>query len=415
MEIGREYYLNQLVSRMGNGKVKVISGIRGCGKSYLLFILFERYLLQHGVDNEHIIEMALDGADGSLRGPKRCFSYIKSAVKDDGRYYVLIDEAERLASAAQVLNDVVRTTNADIYVTADDCGLLTDAAAGLRGRGDEVRLYPLSFFELHSAYNGDYEEDLKSYMLYGGLPQTVQLQDEQQKREYLSDMALNACVKGVVQRNNLRSAKEAEALVRVLASSVGELTNPSRISNAFESGAHVSYTNKTVSKHIDYLSEAFFISKAERFDIGSRRYVGAGAKYYFTDIGLRSAVLDFAPPNAAQSLENIVYNELSSRGWGVGTGVLNVWGKSASGRRARKQMKVDFSADKGSQRYYIQLACGPLTAESLNSRVAPLCAIRDAFTKIVIIDGDAAPWRTDEGFVVLGMKRFLTAPDALDF
>lgn len=415
MEIGRDYYLNQLISRMGNGKVKVISGIRGCGKSYMLFILFERYLLQHGVDNEHIIEMALDGADGNLRDPKRCFSYIKSAVKDDGRYYVLIDEAERLASAAQVLNDVVRTTNADIYVTADDCGLLTDAAAGLRGRGDEVRLYPLSFFELHSAYNGDYEEDLKSYMLYGGLPQTVQLQDEQQKREYLSDMALNACVKGVVQRNNLRSAKEAEALVRVLASSVGELTNPSRISNAFESGAHVSYTNKTVSKHIDYLSEAFFISKAERFDIGSRRYVGAGAKYYFTDIGLRSAVLDFTPPNAAQSLENIVYNELSSRGWGVDTGVLNVWGKSASGRRARKQMKVDFSADKGSQRYYIQLACGTLTAESLNSRVAPLCAIRDAFTKIVIIDGDAAPWRTDEGFVVLGMKRFLTAPDALDF
>lgn len=417
MEIKRDVYLQQLIERINNGMIKVITGIRRCGKSYLLFTIFKRYLLENGTDKNHIIEIALDGIENEeLRDPKKCFCYIKDAIKDDNKYYVLLDEVQYMPQFEEVLNSLLRINNIDVYVTGSNSKFLSsDIVTEFRGRGDEIRVYPLSFAEFYSAYEGDYDDAWEEYMTYGGLPQLVSFQTNRQKSEYLKNIFANVYLKDVIERNKLKNANEIGILVDVLASSIGAPTNPSKIANTFTSERQMSYTNKTISKHIDYLADAFLISKAARYDIKGRKYIGANQKYYFTDVGLRNARLNFRQQEPTHIIENIVYNELLMRGYNVDVGVVEIYGKNKELKRVHKQLEVDFVVNQGSQRYYIQVAYDMCSKEKQAQEFNSLRNIPDSFKKIIIVNGTIKPWRNEDGFVIMGMKYFLFNPNSLEF
>lgn len=417
MEIQRDGYLQQLILRKDNGMIKVITGIRRCGKSFLLFHIFKRYLLESGIEADHIIEIALDGIESEeLRDPKVCYRYIRNAMKDGGQYYLFLDEVQFMPRFEEVLNSLLRIDNLDIYVTGSNSRFLSsDIVTEFRGRGDEVRIYPLSFAEFFSAYDGDYDDAWNEYMTYGGLPQVVGFRTEQQKSGYLKNIFENVYLKDVVERNHIQNVDELGALVNVLASAIGAPTNPTKISNTFASERRTSYSNKTIAKHIDHLAQAFLISKASRYDIKGRKYIGANLKYYFTDMGLRNARLNFRQQEATHIMENIVYNELLIRGYNVDVGVVDVWAKDKNGKRVRKQLEVDFVVNQGSQRYYIQVAYDMSSEEKQTQELGSLRNIPDSFKKIVIVNGTKKPWRNEDGFVIMGMKYFLLNSDSLAF
>lgn len=417
MEIRRDNYLKQLIERKNNGMVKVVTGIRRCGKSYLLFTLFKRYLLENGVAPDHVIEIALDGIeDEELRDPKVCYEYIRDEMEDDGIYYLLLDEVQFMPRFEEVLNSLLRIKNIDIYVTGSNSRFLSsDIVTEFRGRGDEVRIYPLSFAEFYSVYDGDYDDAWDDYMTYGGLPQIAGLQSERRKADYLKNIFVNVYLKDVIERNRLHNEEEIGILVNVLASAIGSLTNPTKIANTFASERQMQYTNKTISRHIDFLEEAFLISKAARYDIKGRKYIGANQKYYFTDPGLRNARLNFRQQEPTHLMENIVYNELLIRGYNVDVGMMDAYEKNKEGKRVRKQLEVDFVVNQGSQRYYIQVACDLSSEQKQEQEFHSLRNIPDSFKKIIIVNGSKKPWRNDEGFVIMGMKYFLLNPDSLEF
>ncbi|WP_273400186.1 ATP-binding protein [Traorella massiliensis] len=416
MEIKREIYLQQLIDRKDNGMIKVITGIRRCGKSYLLFTIFKRYLLESGIDTDHIIEIALDGIENEeLRDPKVCYQYIKNAMKDKGKYYLLLDEVQFMPRFEEVLNSLLRLNNIDVYVTGSNSKFLSsDIVTEFRGRGDEIRIYPLSFAEFYSVHDGEYDDAWNEFMTYGGLPQIVDLRSERQKSDYLKNMFTNVYLKDVIERNKIHNIDEINILVDVLASAIGALTNPLKISNTFKSERQMSYTNKTISHHIDYLAEAFLISKATRYDIKGRKYIGANQKYYFTDLGLRNARLNFRQQEPTHIMENIVYNELLIRGYNVDVGVIDVYDKDKEGKRIRKQLEVDFVVNQSSQRYYIQVAYDMGSKEKQNQEFNSLRNIPDSFKKIVIVNGNVRPWHNDEGFVIMGMKYFLLNKESIE-
>lgn len=417
MEIKRDAYLEQLKIRKDNGMIKIITGIRRCGKSFLLFVLFKNYLLENGVDNEHIIAIALDGIENEeLRDPKKCYQYIKDAMKDDQRYYLILDEVQFMPRFEEVLNSLLRISNIDVYVTGSNSRFLSsDIVTEFRGRGDEIKIYPLSFAEFYSAYDGDYDEAWEEYMTYGGLPQVVQFSVERQKAEYLKNIFTNVYIRDVVERNNIKNVDEIGTLVDILASAIGAPTNPTKISNTFKSERGINYSNKTISNHIDYLAEAFLISKAERYDIKGRKYVGANLKYYFSDVGLRNARLNFRQQEPTHIMENIVYNELLIRGYNVDVGIVDVYARNDYGKTIRKQFEVDFVVNQGSQRYYIQVAYDMVSEEKQTQEFNSFRNIPDSFKKIVIVNGTKKPYRNDEGFVIMGMKYFLLNADSLEF
>ena len=417
MEIRRDSYLEQLKQRKNNGMIKIITGIRRCGKSFLLFVLYKKYLLESGVDQDHIIEIALDGIENEeLRDPKKCYRYIKDAMKDDGMYYLLLDEVQFMPRFEEVLNSLLHISNIDVYVTGSNSKFLSsDIVTEFRGRGDELRIYPLSFAEFFGAYDGDYDDAWNEYMVYGGLPQVAQFSVERQKAEYLKNIFTNVYIKDVVERNKIQNVDEIGTLVDILASAIGAPTNPTRISNTFKSERGINYSNKTISKHIDYLAEAFLISKAARYDIKGRKYVGANLKYYFSDVGLRNARLNFRQQEPTHIMENIVYNELLVRGYNVDVGIVEVLAKNNEGRRVHKQLEVDFVVNQGSQRYYIQVAFDMTSEEKQTQELNSLRNIPDSFKKIIIVNGTKKPWRNDEGFVIMGMKYFLLNVDSLEF
>ena len=417
MEIKRDSYLEQLKIREDNGMIKIITGIRRCGKSYLLFVLFKKYLLDSGIDKNHIIEIALDGIENEeLRDPKKCYEYIKGTMQDEKKYYLLLDEVQFMPRFEEVLNSLLRITNIDIYVTGSNSKFLSsDIVTEFRGRGDEIRIYPLSFAEFFSVYEGEYEEAWEEYMTYGGLPQIAQFSNERQKSEYLKNMFTNVYIKDVVERNKIQNVDEIGTLVDILASAIGAPTNPTKISNTFKSERGNNYSNKTISNHIDYLAEAFLISKAARYDIKGRKYVGANLKYYFSDVGLRNARLNFRQQEPTHIMENIVYNELLVRGYNVDVGIVDVFAKDSEGKRVHKQLEVDFIVNQGSQRYYIQVAYDMTSEEKQIQELNSLRSIPDSFKKIVIVNGTKKPWRNDEGFVIMGMKYFLMNVDSLEF
>lgn len=417
MEIKRDLYLEQLKIRKNNGMIKIITGIRRCGKSFLLFVLYKKYLLENGVDKDHIIEIALDGIEyEELRDPKKCFQYIKNEIKDEQMYYLLLDEVQFMPRFEEVLNSLLRIHNIDMYVTGSNSKFLSsDIVTEFRGRGDEIRIYPLSFAEFYAAFGGDYDDAWNEYMIYGGLPQVVQFSVERQKAEYLKNIFTNVYIKDVVERNKIHNVDEINTLIDILASAIGAPTNPTKISNTFKSDRGIIYNNKTISNHIDYLAEAFLISKANRYDIKGRKYVGANLKYYFSDVGLRNARLNFRQQEPTHIMENIVYNELLVRGYNVDVGIVDVMAKNVDGKRVRKQLEVDFVVNQGSQRYYIQVAYDMTSEEKQTQELNSLRNIRDSFKKIIIINGTKKPWRNDEGFVIMGMKYFLLNADSLEF
>lgn len=417
MEIKRDAYLEQLKIRKDNGMIKIITGIRRCGKSFLLFVLFKKYLLESGVENDHIIEIALDGIENEeLRDPKKCYQYVKDAMKDEQKYYLLLDEVQFMPRFEEVLNSLLRMSNIDVYVTGSNSKFLSsDIVTEFRGRGDEIRIYPLSFAEFYHAYDGDYDDAWNEYMIYGGLPQVALFSGERQKAEYLKNIFTNVYIKDVVERNKIQNVDEIGTLVDILASAIGAPTNPTKISNTFKSERGISYSNKTISNHIDYLTEAFLISKANRYDIKGRKYVGANLKYYFSDVGLRNARLNFRQQEPTHIMENIVYNELLVRGYNVDVGIVEVYAKNSEGKTTRKQLEVDFVVNQGSQRYYIQAAYDMASEEKQMQEFNSLRNIPDSFKKIVIVNGTQKPWRNDEGFVIMGIKYFLLNADSLEF
>ena len=417
MEIKRDIYLEQLKIRKNNGMIKIITGIRRCGKSFLLFVLFKKNLLESGVDNDHIIEIALDGIESvELRDPQKCYQYIKDAIKDEQKYYLLLDEVQFMPRFEEVLNSLLRIGNIDVYVTGSNSRFLSsDIVTEFRGRGDEIRMYPLSFAEFYDAYNGEYDDAWNEYMVYGGLPQVAGFPEERQKAEYLKNIFANVYIKDVVERNKIQNIDEIGTLVDILASAIGAPTNPTKISNTFKSERGNNYSNKTISHHIDCLTEAFLISKAERYDIKGRKYVGANLKYYFTDVGLRNARLNFRQQEPTHIIENIVYNELLVRGYNVDVGIVEVYAKNSEGKTTRKQLEVDFVVNQGSQRYYIQVAYDMASEKKQTQEFYSLRNIPDSFKKIVIVNGTQKPWRNDEGFVLMGMKYFLLNADSLEF
>ena len=335
-----------------------------------------------------------------------------TSIKD----YLLLDEVQFMSRFEEVLNSLLRISNIDVYVTGSNSKFLSsDIVTEFRGRGDEIRIYPLSFAEFYAAFDGDYDDAWEEYMIYGGLPQVVQFSVERQKAEYLKNIFTNVYIKDVVERNKIQNIDEIDTLVDILASAIGAPTNPTKISNTFKSECGINYSNKTISNHIDYFVEAFLISKADRYDIKGRKYVGAHLKYYFTDVGLRNARLNFRQQEPTHIMENIVYNELLIRGYNVDVGIVEVYAKNYEGKTIRKQFEVDFVVNQGSQRYYIQVAYDMTSEEKQTQEFNSFRNIPDSFKKIVIVNGTKKPWRNEEGFVIMGMKYFLLNADSLEF
>ena len=417
MEVKRDVYLEQLKIRKDNGMIKIITGIRRCGKSFLLFVLFKKYLLENGVDNDHIIEVALDGIENEeLRDPKKCFQYIKEAMKDEQKYYLLLDEVQFMPRFEEVLNSLLRIGNIDIYVTGSNSKFLSsDIVTEFRGRGDEIRIYPLSFSEFYSAFDGDYDDAWNEYMVYGGLPQVAQFSLERQKAEYLKNIFTNVYLKDVVERNKIQNVDEIGTLVDILASAIGAPTNPTKISNTFASERGSSYSNKTISIHIDYLAEAFLISKANRYDIKGRKYVGANLKYYFSDVGLRNARLNFRQQEPTHIMENIVYNELVTRGYNVDVGVVELYEQNSKGKSVLKKTEVDFVCNQADKRYYIQVAYTIDSDDKTKQEQKSLLHINDAFKKIIIVKDSIKPHYNNYGVYIIGLYDFLLNDNIFDF
>ena len=417
MLIKRDAYLNKLIERQNNGMVKVITGIRRCGKSFLLFKLYKEYLLNSGVDADHIIEIALDGIDvDELREPKACYNYIKERIVDSEKYYVLLDEVQFMDRFEEVLNSLLRIENVDVYVTGSNSKFLSkDIITEFRGRGDEIHMYPLTFAEFYAAFGGEYDDAWEEYLNYGGLPALIDMTNAKQKMDYLKNIFYNVYMKDVIDRNKIRNKDEINTLVDILASAVGAPTNPTKIANTFTAERHSNYTHKTISTHIDFLEEAYLISKANRYDIKGRKYIAANLKYYFTDVGLRNARLNFRQQEPTHLMENVVYNELLARGYSVDVGIVEVNQKNSEGKNVRKQLEVDFVTNMGSQRYYIQVAYDLSTEEKQQQEYNSFKNIPDSFKKIVIVNGVSKPWRNEEGYVIMGMKYFLLNNDSLEF
>lgn len=414
--IKRDIYLNRLIERKENGLIKVVTGIRRCGKSYLLFRLFYQYLLDSGVDASRIISIALDDDDyEELRDSKKLSAYIKGRITDGGQWYVFLDEVQLCKGFEAVLNGLNRRENLDIYVTGSNSKFLSsDVLTEFRGRGDEVRVYPLSFAEYVSAYPGDQYDAWMDYYTYGGLPLILSRKTDELKSRYLIDLCRELYLKDIEDRHNLRGDNVMAAMVNILASAVGSLTNPTKLANTFNSnGIHVS--DKTIGAYIGYLLDAFFISKAERYDIKGKKYIASPFKYYFTDVGLRNAQLNFRQQEENHIMENILYNELMIRGFNVDVGVVERSEQEEGGKTVRKRLEVDFICNRGNQRYYIQSAFAIPDSDKMQQEQKPLISIGDSFKKIIVVKDRIKPWRNEEGIVVMGILDFLLNPDSLDW
>lgn len=413
--IKRDIYLNRLIERRENGLIKVVTGIRRCGKSYLLFKLYYQYLLDSGINASRIIRIPLDDeAYEELRESRRLSVYIKERLTDDDMWYIFLDEVQLCSGFEAVLNGLNRRENVDIYVTGSNSKFLSsDVLTEFRGRGDEVRVYPLSFSEYLSAYPGDKYEAWNDYYTYGGLPLILSRNSDELKSKYLNDLCRELYLKDIEERNHLRGDHVMEALVNVLASAVGSLTNPLKLANTFASNG-IPVSDKTVSVYIGYLLDAFFISRAERYDIKGKKYIASPFKYYFTDVGLRNAQLNFRQQEENHIMENIIYNELLVRGFNVDVGVVDYSQRDENGKSVRKRLEVDFICNKGSKRYYIQSAFAIPDEEKMKQEKSSLVRIGDSFKKMIVVKDNIKLWRNEDGIVVMGIMDFLLDPNSLD-
>ena len=416
MEIKRDLYLNRLIRRENNGLIKVVTGVRRCGKSYLLFNLFHNYLIEKGVAEDHIIEVALDDrSNKELRDPDQMLAYLKDRIKDKETYYIILDEVQLLSEFEDVLNSLLHIRNADVYVTGSNSKFLSsDVTTEFRGRGDEIRMYPLSFREFSSAYPGSEEDAWEDYYTYGGLPLILTRATDEEKAEYLINLFQKVYLSDIIDRHKIRNREELDELVDILASAVGSLTNPLKLSKTFKSVKNKNISDKTLKKYIDYLTDAFLVSKAVRYDIKGRKYIGSPTKFYFEDVGLRNARLNFRQTEENHIMENIIYNELRIRGYRVDVGLVEVFGKNTENKTEKKHLEVDFVATKGSEKYYIQSALAMPTDEKRKQEERPLNAIGDSFKKIIVVKDNIKPRRDEMGIVTMGIRRFLLNKNSLE-
>ncbi len=415
-EIKRDYYLKQLIKRKENGRVKILTGIKGCGKSYLLNQIFKNYLLASSVSPDHIINMDLDYIENKkYHDPNLLFEYVMSKRKDDNMYYVLLDEIQEVEDFEMVLNSFLGKGNLDIYVTGSNSRFLSnDIKTEFRGRGDEIRIYPLSFKEFSLACSFPADQKWNQYITYGGMPYILSLESDEDKSRYLKDLFENTYLKDILERNKIYKDEVLDKTVDILSSSVGSLTNPKKIADTFVSQGIKEITNKTISTYIEYLLDAFMITKADRYDIKGRKYISTPSKYYFVDVGLRNARLNFRQIEQSHLMENIIYNELLIRGYNVDVGVVEQYTKDKDGSSIKKQLEIDFVCNQGSKRYYIQSALNIDDDEKRKQELRPLLNVKDFFKKIIIVKDDIVPWHNEEGILIIGVKEFLLKENSLD-
>ncbi len=430
MEIKRDKYLNMLNIRKHNGLIKVITGIRRCGKSYLLNVIFYNHLIANGVSEDHIIRFAFDSAD-DLRligedlqelaekkqkvNPNKFVDYINQKIIDKKMYYLLLDEVQNLSEFETILNGYLRKSNLDVYVTGSNSKFLSkDIITEFAGRGDEIHVLPLSFSEFYSIYNGSKDEAFDDYMVYGGLPAVALMQTDEQKAKYLQTQISNLYLRDIVLRHNLSSSNDLSELFDIIASGISALTNPTKLSNTFHSIKKSKISAVTIDKYIEYMEDAFLINRVKRYDIKGKKYIGTPYKIYFEDIGLRNARINFRQIENTHIMENIIYNELRYRGFNVDIGVVEVREKNADGKDIRKQLEIDFVANLGSKRYYIQSAYSIPDEQKMQQEIRPFDKANDSFKKIIIVERSMKPRMTEKGYVMMGIKEFLLNQKSLE-
>lgn len=414
--IKRDFYLNQIIDRKHNGLIKIISGIRRCGKSFLLFELFKQHLLDNGVNEAHIITTALDGyKQEQFRNPDVYYEYITSQIKDEDMYYILLDEVQLMDKFESVLNGLMRIKNLDIYVTGSNSKFLSsDVVTEFRGRGDEIKVYPLSFSEFYSTKETDFETAWNEYLTFGGMPLILSYNKTEDKVKYLQNLFKETYLKDIIERNKIKNTEELEELFKIVASSIGCLTNPKRLENSFQSLKHVNLSAPAIKQYLDYLENAFIINKVIRYDIKGKKYINTPYKYYFTDTGLRNACLSFRQNEETHLMENVIYNELHRRGFSIDVGNVELIDKASDNTYVRKNTEVDFVANLGSRRYYIQSALEMPTEEKKAQEEKSLLGIKDAFKKIVIVKNSITPYQDENGITIIGLKDFLLNSNSLE-
>lgn len=415
MKVRRDFYLQQLIAGNNNGLIKIVTGIRRCGKSYLLFKIFPEYLKNIGIKDDHIIKIALDDIENTeLRQPLTLYRFIKSQMTDDNSYYILLDEVQLVPKFEEVLNSLLRIDNADVYVTGSNSKFLSsDIITEFRGRGDEIRLYPLSLSEYCEGTGLRPTDAWKDYYTFGGLPHILSLETDKKKLDYLTKLFESVYLIDILERHRIKNKAEFEELVRIVASGIGAPTNTSKLSNTFRSIKNVSISTNTIDKYLGYMEDAFILEKATRYDIKGKKYIGSLSKFYFTDLGLRNAILGLRQQEESHIMENIIYNELRRRGCKVDVGIIEQRYIDNNNKWQRKQLEVDFVVNEGSKRYYIQSALAMPNDEKRKQELAPLLRINDSFKKIIIVKDDIKAWTDDNGILTIGLIEFLTDSNSI--
>ncbi len=416
MEIKRDRYLKQLIESRQNSFIKVVTGIRRCGKSYLLNVLFYHYLLENGVADDHIIRVDLeDRMNKELRNPDTMLHYVHDSIKDKELYYIIIDEVQLMDEFVDVLNSFRHIDNADTYVTGSNSHFLSsDIPTEFRGRGETIHVNPLSFSEFYSAVGGDKQDAWREYYTYGGLPLVLSFDSEQKKANYLKNLFDTVYLADIIERHKIKNDNELRELVLIMASSIGTPCNPTKLSNTFKSVKNVSIGSHTISNYLAYLSESFLLNRTIRYDIKGKKYINTLSKYYFSDMGLRNAILDMRQIEETHIMENIIYNELVVRGYSVDVGMVEIKKRDKDGKWIRIQLEVDFIASLGSKKYYVQSALSIPDREKERQESRPLTNINDSFKKIIVVKDHIMPRRNEEGILTIGLFDFLLKEDSLD-
>lgn len=412
----RGRYLKKLIAKKNNGMIKVVTGIRRCGKSYLLFKIFKQHLLDSGVSPDHIIELALDDfANKTYRTPDALYAFVMSRVVDGGTHYVLLDEVQYVDGFEDVLNGFLHISALDVYVTGSNSKFLSsDIITEFRGRGDEVRVYPLTYSEFLEGYSGDPRSAFSEYMYYGGLPAVCLYNNHGEKEQYLRTVFQKVYLTDLVERNKISHVPEFSELVSVLASDIGGLTNPNKLEKTFRSGKNTKMPASVISSDIDALLDAFIISKAMRYDVKGRKYISTPCKYYFTDLGIRNSILDYRQQEETHLMENAIYNELLVRGFSVDVGFVECYYKNSGNRTARKNLEIDFVCNRGSQRYYIQSALTVADPAKMEQEQCSLIRVEDSFKKFIIVKDPTMLWRSEKGITIMDVEEFLSKANSLE-
>ena len=415
MEIKRSYYLNKLISKRNNKLIKIVTGIRRCGKSYLLDPIFKNYLLDNGVSENHIIKLELDSIENEeYTDPKKLYEYVMKKAVENDTYYVILDEIQKVPNFESVLNSFLRKPNLDVYVTGSNSKFLSsDIITEFRGRGDEIKVYPLSFSEFMSVYNGNEINGLNEYIIYGGLPLITTFKSAEEKIDYLNFQKDNVYINDVIERNDIRNDEELKTLIEIISSSIGSLTNPTKLYNTFVSKGNKNVTSKTIALYLKYLEESFLIEKSKRFDVKGKKYIETPSKYYFVDIGIRNSLINFRQIEKTHIMENIIYTELRRRGFNVDVGIVEKRKADENGKKYYTQLEVDFVANKGSDKYYIQSAYSIEDNDKREQELQSLLNISDNFKKMVIVYDSFIKWQDDNGIVYISIYDFLLNENSL--